>query len=65
MSVATPELMLRSVDDSWTYARWEGLPADGNRYEVIDQARRLCACGTAGILDRAACHARCAGLLAA
>jgi Uma2 family endonuclease len=34
MSVATPELMLRSVDDSWTYERWEGLPADSNRYEV-------------------------------
>jgi Uma2 family endonuclease len=36
MTVATPELVLRSLDASWSYARWEQLPADGNRYEVID-----------------------------
>jgi Uma2 family endonuclease len=31
-----PELMLRSADASWDRARWEQLPDDGNRYEVID-----------------------------
>jgi Uma2 family endonuclease len=31
-----PELVLRSIDATWTYARWERLPDDGNRYEVID-----------------------------
>ena len=31
-----PELVLRSPDASWNLARWETLPADGNRYEVID-----------------------------
>jgi Uma2 family endonuclease len=36
MTVATPELVLRSLDASWNYARWEQLPADGNRYEIID-----------------------------
>ena len=36
MTVATPELMLRSVANDWTLARWETLPADGNRYEVLD-----------------------------
>src|SRR4029077_404209 len=36
MMLATPELVLRSLDATWTYARWEQLPDDGNRYEVID-----------------------------
>jgi Uma2 family endonuclease len=36
MTVATPELMLRSIGDDWTLARWETLPDDGNRYEVLD-----------------------------
>ncbi len=36
MSIATPELVLRSLDTTWSYARWEQLPDDGNRYEVVD-----------------------------
>jgi len=36
-SVATlPDLALRSHDARWGYERWSKLPADGNRYEVID-----------------------------
>lgn len=31
-----PELVLRSPDANWNRARWEELPEDGNRYEVID-----------------------------
>lgn len=31
-----PELGLRSHDATWNRARWETLPADGNRYEIID-----------------------------
>lgn len=31
-----PELILRSPQANWNRARWEQLPADGNRYEVID-----------------------------
>jgi Uma2 family endonuclease len=31
-----PELALRSQDATWDRARWETLPPDGNRYEVID-----------------------------
>ena len=31
-----PGLVLRSPDATWNRARWERLPADGNRYEVID-----------------------------
>lgn len=31
-----PELTLRSPKANWDRARWEQLPADGNRYEVID-----------------------------
>src|SRR5215213_11399523 len=31
-----PELMLRSSDATWDRAKWEQLPDDGNRYEVID-----------------------------
>jgi Uma2 family endonuclease len=30
------EYVLRSIDDTWCYARWEQLPDDGNRYEVLD-----------------------------
>jgi Uma2 family endonuclease len=30
------ELILRSPDASWDYARWSELPEDGKRYEVID-----------------------------
>ena len=33
---APPQLALRSLDATWNRARWELLPADGNRYEVID-----------------------------
>jgi Uma2 family endonuclease len=36
MVVAEVEYLLRSVDASWCYERWERLPNDGNRYEVID-----------------------------
>lgn len=38
MTVTTtlPELALRSHDATWNYTRWEQLPEDGNRYEVID-----------------------------
>lgn len=32
----TPELVVRSLNNSWTYERWLDLPDDGNRYEVID-----------------------------
>jgi len=35
MTVANPEFALRSLTDDWTLARWEQLPDDGNRYEVI------------------------------
>jgi Uma2 family endonuclease len=31
-----PELVLRSPDANWNRERWELLPDDGNRYEVID-----------------------------
>ena len=34
--VAPPELVTRSLDASWSYARWSKLPDDGHRYEVID-----------------------------
>ncbi len=33
--VTVPELALRSHDATWDRARWETLPDDGNRYEVI------------------------------
>lgn len=36
MTIATPELFLRSPNGGWTYELWETLPDDGNRYEVID-----------------------------
>ena len=35
MTIAQPQLLLRSPDSSWDYSRWELLPDDGNRYEVI------------------------------
>lgn len=35
-TAAPPELVTRSLDASWDYARWSQLPDDGNRYEVID-----------------------------
>lgn len=31
-----PDLVVRSPGATWNYARWEKLPEDGNRYEVID-----------------------------
>jgi Uma2 family endonuclease len=31
-----PELALRSHQADWNYARWETLPDDGHRYEIID-----------------------------
>jgi Uma2 family endonuclease len=31
-----PELALRSLEADWNRERWERLPDDGNRYEVID-----------------------------
>ena len=40
MTTLTParqlEFVVRSLDAAWDYARWEQLPDDGNRYEVID-----------------------------
>jgi Uma2 family endonuclease len=36
MAISTAELVLRSLDADWCYERWERLPDDGNRYEVID-----------------------------
>ncbi len=36
ITTALPEMSLRSQDASWTRERWETLPEDGNRYEVID-----------------------------
>ncbi|MDQ2829222.1 MAG: Uma2 family endonuclease [Chloroflexota bacterium] len=33
--VTVPELALRSHDATWDRTRWETLPDDGNRYEVI------------------------------
>jgi Uma2 family endonuclease len=36
MTITPIELVLRSLAPSWNYARWEQLPSDGNRYEVID-----------------------------
>ena len=35
-TASQPELVTRSLDATWNYARWSQLPADGNRYEVID-----------------------------
>jgi hypothetical protein len=36
MTETLPEFVLRSLDATWNYARWQRLPADGHRYEVID-----------------------------
>lgn len=36
VTLAFPELALRSLTTDWDYARWEQLPDDGNRYEIID-----------------------------
>ena len=36
VAVATLEYVLHSLDASWCYDKWEKLPNDGNRYEVID-----------------------------
>ena len=36
MTVSEIDLLLQSRDASWCYERWERLPDDGNRYEVID-----------------------------
>jgi Uma2 family endonuclease len=36
ITATLPELVLRSPDASWNRERWEQLPDDGNRYEVID-----------------------------
>jgi Uma2 family endonuclease len=36
LTTSPPELILRSQRADWDRARWEQLPADGNRYEVID-----------------------------
>jgi Uma2 family endonuclease len=31
-----PELVFRSLNANWNYARWSLIPEDGNRYEVIN-----------------------------
>ena len=36
MAISTADLVMRSLDTSWDYKRWEQLPDDGNRYEIID-----------------------------
>ncbi len=36
ITTSLPALVLRSPDASWSRVRWEQLPDDGNRYEVID-----------------------------
>lgn len=36
MILPSTELVLRSLDATWDYARWTGLPEDGNRYEIIN-----------------------------
>ena len=36
LAEAFPGLILHSLDATWNRALWERLPADGNRYEVID-----------------------------
>jgi len=44
MTVAYPMILLRSIDADWSFARWETLPADGNRYEVIDGVLYMASC---------------------
>lgn len=34
--IALPEMTMRSLDAAWDRTRWETLPDDGNRYEVIE-----------------------------
>ena len=34
--IAAIDLAMRSLDATWDRARWEDLPDDGNRYEVIE-----------------------------
>lgn len=36
VTINAPELILRSPHADWNRLRWEQLPSDGNRYEVID-----------------------------
>jgi Uma2 family endonuclease len=36
LTTSIPALAMRSLAGGWDRARWEELPADGNRYEVID-----------------------------
>lgn len=36
MAVTAIEFLLRSPDATWSFDKWEQLPEDGNRYEVID-----------------------------
>ncbi|MCC6627914.1 MAG: Uma2 family endonuclease [Chloroflexi bacterium] len=36
LTVPSPAIGLRSLDAGWNRARWEQLPADGKRYEVVD-----------------------------
>jgi Uma2 family endonuclease len=36
MTITSPEFVLRSLTGGWCYERWEQLPNDGNRYEIID-----------------------------
>src|SRR3712207_6304039 len=36
MTVSDIELLLRSLDDSWSEEKWNRLPPDGTRYEVIE-----------------------------
>lgn len=36
LTMPPPDIGLRSLDASWNRARWELLPDDGRRYEIID-----------------------------
>ena len=36
LTVPAPDIGLRSLDATWTRARWEQLPDDGRRYEIVD-----------------------------
>src|SRR5262245_36194843 len=36
VTVSNIEFQLRSAENTWCYEKWECLPDDGNRYEVID-----------------------------
>ena len=37
-------ILLRSIDADWNFSRWETLPDDGNRYEVIDGVLYMATC---------------------